>query len=182
MSTNRQRWLLNQFDLQTAKLHIREFTEADVTTDYLGWLNNKHHMRYSNQRFFRHSRDSAISYRKNFDSESSAFLALELRDSDTLVGTATVVASVHHGTADIGILIGPEYVGMHIAHDAVGAIAAQLLADGFRKVTIGTSAANTAMLRVIAGLGFIPDGTKRRQELIDGIETDVDYFALFAET
>jgi RimJ/RimL family protein N-acetyltransferase len=136
-------------------------------------------MRFSNQRFQRHTQDSALEYLSSFDGVEAVFLAVELSDHVQLVGTATVFVADRHGTADIGVMIGSEYSGRGIAREAIRAVTEALVDQEFRKITIGTSAQNIGMLRVIESLGFKPDGMKLRQEIIDGIETDVLYFAKF---
>jgi len=179
MASPDKRWVLGPFSLVTEQLTVRAFTQADIVPEYLGWLNDRQYMRYSNQRFHGHTQTSVMAYLSDFDSARSAFLALELRATRQLAGTATVFASPEHGTADIGILIGSQFQGRGLAREAVGSIADALADQGFRKVTIGTSAKNVGMRRVIEALDFEPDGVKARHELIDGEETDVVYFARF---
>ena len=179
MAKTQSRWLLAPMILTTERLTIRQFTATDVSLAYLRWLNDGEHMRFSNQRFDTHTHDSALEYLSSFKGSESVFLAVELRDHAQLVGTATVFSDYRHGTADIGVMIGSEYSGQGIAREVVCAVAESLDTQGFRKITIGTSAQNVRMLGVIKSLGFKPDGVKLRQEIIDDVETDVLYFAKF---
>jgi RimJ/RimL family protein N-acetyltransferase len=172
-------WLLEPIIVTTERLTVRPFDAADVSATYLSWLNDGEHMRFSNQRFETHTRDSALEYLSSFGGIDSVFLAIELSDHAQLVGTATVFANVNHGTADIGVMIGSEQEGRGFARESVRAIMEALDTQGFRKITIGTSAQNVGMLRVIESLGFHPDGVKLRQEIINGAEVDVLYFARF---
>ena len=172
-------WSLDPIFVATKRLTVRPFETADVSPAYLRWLNDSQHMRFSNQRFQRHTHDSALEYLSSFEGIESVLLAVELRDHAQLVGTATVFSNIHHGTADIGVMIGSEYSGRGIGCEVVRAVAESLNSQEFRKITIGTSAQNIGMLRVIESLGFVPDGVRLRQEIIDGIETDVLYFAKF---
>ena len=172
------RWNLSPIDLRTNRLRIRRFGEADICPRYLGWLNDATHMRYSNQRFFSHSESSAREFLASFALSESQFLALE--SDEGLVGTSTVHLSTHHGVADIGILIGVPYVGRGLGREAIGALAVELIRQGIRKVTIGTSSANFGMQNLLNGLHFIPDGRRPRQEIVDGAEADLVYFARFS--
>ena len=174
-------WSLETMNLTSERLTIRQFTAADVSLAYLRWLNDPEHMRFSNQRFFTHTYDSALEYLSSFKDVYSAFLAVDMREDSQLVGTATVFSDSHHGTADIGVMIGTEHSGHGIACEAIGAIAQSLGNQGFRKITIGTSAQNVRMLRVIESLGFEPDGVRSRHEIINDIETDILYFAKFPQ-
>ncbi len=173
------RWSLAPIIATTERLIVRPFDATDVSPAYLRWLNDGEHMRFSNQRFDAHTHDSALEYLSSFEGVESVFLAVELRDHAQLVGTATVFSDNRHGTADIGVMIGSEYSGQGIAREAICAVAESLATQGFRKITIGTSAQNVRMLCVIESLGFKPDGVKLRQEIIDDVETDVLYFAKF---
>jgi ribosomal-protein-alanine N-acetyltransferase len=181
MAKTQSHWLLKPMILATGRLSLHQFTAADVSLTYLRWLNDPEHMRFSNQRFDTHTHDSALEYISSFQGVDAVFLAVEMRDHSQLVGTATVFSDNHHGTADIGVMIGSEYSGQGFAREAVCAIAESLDTQGFRKITMGTSAQNIRMLRVIESLGFKPDGVKVRQEIIDGVETDILYFAKFAQ-
>ena len=179
MPKNYGQWSLDQINFTTERFTVRPFEISDVSPAYLSWLNNGEHMRCSNQRFATHTHDSALEYLSSFKGIESVLLAVEMRDNSQLVGTATVLSNIHHGTADIGVMIGSEYSRRGIAREVVRAIVEALDIQEFRKITIGTSAQNIGMLRVIESLGFVPDGVKLRQEIIDGIETDLLYFAKF---
>jgi hypothetical protein len=48
------------------KTLLQPFTEDDVSTDYLSWLADPWVMRFSNQRFRLHTRDSAMTYLTSF--------------------------------------------------------------------------------------------------------------------
>jgi RimJ/RimL family protein N-acetyltransferase len=172
------RWTLRPIALQTDRLRIRPFDETDIDARYLGWLNDAAHMQFSNQRFMSHSESTARSFMATFDGCESQFLAIE--HAGTLAGTTTVHLIPEHGVADIGILIGSQYEGKGLGREAIRAIADELVVQGVRKVTIGTSAANLGMIGLMKGLGFAPDGRRSRQELVDGVETDLVYFARFS--
>jgi ribosomal-protein-alanine N-acetyltransferase len=56
------------------------------------------------------------------------------------------------------------------------------LADGgMRKVTAGTLDCNGAMLRLMEKSGMHHEGSRRRQEIVDGREHDILYFARFRD-
>ena len=179
MPKNYGQWSLDRISFTTERLTVRPFEISDVSPAYLTWLNNGEPMRFSNQRVATHTHDSALEYLSSFNGIESVLLAIEMRDNSQLVGTATVFSNIHHGTADIGVMIGSEYSRQGIAREVVCAVTESLDIQEFRKITIGTSAQNIGMLRVIESSGFVPDGVKLRQEIIDGLETDVLYFAKF---
>jgi len=159
------------------KVTLHAFTEADITPAYVGWLNDRELMRYSNQRFRSHSAGSCRDYLASFAGSGNLFMAI--RHAGHLVGTMTVYRAPLHGTADIGLLVGAGGQGQGWGRDAWGTMLAYLLQSGTRKVTGGTLRCNTAMVRIMQGCGMEADGVRVGQELVDGQPQDILYFARF---
>lgn len=162
---------------QTVTLHA--FTEADINSDYVGWLNDRELMKYSNQRFRNHSAASCRDYLASFAGTRNLFMAI--RHEGRLVGTMTVYRAPSHGTADIGLLVGAGGQGRGWGRDAWGTMLDYLLRSGTRKVTGGTLRCNVAMVRIMQACGMQPDGVRQAQELVDGVPQDILYFARFPD-
>lgn len=160
------------------KVSLRPFGPANITPAYVGWLGDRQLMRYSNQRFRSHDTASCQAYLASFEGSGNLFLAIY--HEERMVGTMTVYHTPQHGTADIGLLIGPEGQGLGLGRDAWGTMLDHLLASGVRKVTGGTLRCNGAMVRIMQACGMQPDGVRAGQELVDGEPQDVLYFARFA--
>jgi ribosomal-protein-alanine N-acetyltransferase len=177
--------------LQGRRVRLRPFTAADINDTYLAWLNDPAVVRYSNQRFVRHTRASCERYFASFAEAAGGanlFVSLRVAKPDASergeipVGTLTAYRSLPHGTADVGILLGERAVW----GQGIGLEAWQLLTDwllstpGLRKLTAGTLACNHAMLAVAERSGMQREGLRRAQEVIDGVPTDIVQFARFA--
>ncbi|MBL8287799.1 MAG: GNAT family N-acetyltransferase [Rubrivivax sp.] len=175
--------------LQGARVRLRPFTAADITDTYVSWLNDPEVVRYSNQRFVRHTRASCHRYFEGFAAGSpNLFASLRVAKADASergeipVGTLTAYRSLQHGTADVGILLGERTVW----GQGIGLEAWQLLTDwllttpGLRKVTAGTLACNAAMLAVAERSGMRREGVRVAQEVVAGVPTDIVHFARFA--
>ncbi len=141
--------------LATDRLLIRDFTDSDITGDYLDSLNDQDHMRFSRQRLRRHSRSSCAEYLKSFESTPSFFLAICDRDSGGLVGTISVHVDQESSVADMGLLVFPGSAGSGYGSEAWRGVLDTLL-DGFPivEVTAGTATGNQAMRRIIEGSGM----------------------------
>lgn len=178
--------------LQGRRVRLRPFTAADITDTYVAWLNDPEVVRFSNQRFVQHTRESCARYFAAFADPAASpnlFISLRVAKPDASergeipVGTLTAYRSLPHGTADIGILLGERAAW----GQGIGLEAWQLLTDwllttpGLRKVTAGTLASNAAMLKVAERSGMFREGTRRAQELVDGVATDIVHFARFAD-
>jgi RimJ/RimL family protein N-acetyltransferase len=158
-------------------VQLKPFTTANITPAYLGWLNDRTLMRYSNQRFRTHTMDSCQDYLASFLKSDNLFLAIYF--AEQFVGTMTAYRSVEHQTTDIGLLIGAGQQGKGLGKDAWKSLMSYLLANGTRKVTGGTLRCNTAMLRIMQDCGMQPDGVRIAQELIGDQPQDVLHFAKF---
>ncbi|MFN7724260.1 MAG: GNAT family N-acetyltransferase [Rubrivivax sp.] len=162
-------------------VQLRPFSAADITPAYIGWLNDPETVRFSNQRFVQHTRESCERYYASFAGGANHFLSIRLRADHSAVGTLTAYRSLPHGTVDIGILVGDRRVwGQGIGLDAFKTLADWWSAQpGVRKVTAGTLKLNTGMVRVAERAGLHLEAVRRGQELVDGQAVDMLYFARF---
>lgn len=183
------------------RVRLRPFTAGDIDEVYLGWLNDVAVVRYSNQRFVRHTRASCERYFESFAGSANLFVSLRVIEAaaegaegaegdavagprERAVGTMTAYRALPHGTADVGILLGDRSVW----GQGIGLEAWQLFTDwllgtpGLRKVTAGTLACNRAMLAVAERSGMQREGVRRAQEVVDGVPTDIVHFARFASS
>jgi RimJ/RimL family protein N-acetyltransferase len=163
------------------RVHLTTFTEDDITSDYLGWLNDPVVTRFSNQRFHTHSAESCRSYLRSFTGTSNLFLSVRRIEDDKPIGTMTAYVSPNHGTADLGILIGDRSVwGQGYGQDAWDTLCSHLMVyPRMRKLTCGTLASNEGMIRVAERSGMELECRRRAQELLEGEPIDIFYFARF---
>jgi RimJ/RimL family protein N-acetyltransferase len=165
------------FQLTGQLTTLRPFTHSNITSDYIGWLNNPAVVRYSNQRFLAHNVETCEAYLRSFIQTDNMFLAI-YRESD-FVGTMTAYVSQAHKTADMGIMVGCQSWGQGIGTDAWTTLMRYLFQTGSRKVTGGTLRCNTAMVNIMMKSGMKPDGVRFAQELVNGQPEDILYFAKF---
>ena len=169
--------------LTTPRLQLRPFRLTDITANYLSWLNDPEVTRFSNQRFRQHTAESSAAYTASFNGSSDSFLLLERLEDHAPIGTATVYRNGHHGTADIGLMLGERRCwGQGYGREAWQAVLEALLEEpGLRKVTGGTARPNRAMVKIMEQSGMELEAVRARQELIEGQPVDLLYYARFAE-
>ena len=174
---------LSEVSIVGEKVILRRFAASDIADNYLEWLNDPILMRFSNQRFLCHDRQSSLRYLQSFDDSPNFFLCVLDQAGHRMIGTMTAYLAQQHGTADIGIMIGDKTAkGSGYGFDAWRTLMSWLLdMQGIRKVTAGTLACNAQMLKLIKGSGMQPDGIRRHQEIIDGMPQDIAYFARFRD-
>lgn len=174
--------LENELPLSNKKLVLQTFTKDCLIPEYIDWLNDKEVTKYSNQRFFTHTFESAKKYFDQMLTNPDAhFVAIKNNDSGEILGTATVYFQPYHSTADIGIMIGNKrYWGKGLATDTMELLSNCLINKlKIRKVTAGTLSCNIGMIRALEKSGFKCEATRRNQEVVNGQEQDIVYFAKF---
>lgn len=164
--------------IETDRTTIMNFQKEDITKEYIGWLNNRDLMRYSNQRFITHTELSSLEYVNSFEGTNNVLAKIIEKDSSLLIGTLTCYFDNNHKVADIGLLIGKQSRGF--GSEVFNKITTVLKqTKNVRKITSGTIVRNHAMVRIIENAGLTLECIKPRQEIIDNQETDIHYYALY---
>lgn len=166
-----------------SKVLLRPFEASDITPEYISWLNDPEVVKYSNQRFVRHTEASCRRYLDSFVNTENLFISVRMQNDDVAVGTMTTYVSPQHETADIGIMIGRRSVwGSGVGQDAWNTLLDWLIDQRrIRKVTAGTMRCNQAMIKLMERSGMTLEAVQAKQELLDGIPQDLLYYAKFRE-
>lgn len=174
----------NGFVLQGDKVHLRPFTAPDINESYISWLNDTDVVQFSNQRFLKHDRESCLQYLASFENTKNLFISVRRLSDDHPVGTMTAYVSSHHGTVDVGIMIGDKSVwGCGVGQDAWNTLVNWLLKrDDIRKLTAGTLACNHGMIKLMERSDMHHEGTRTAQEIVNSEMVDILYYAKFSTT
>jgi len=165
-------------------LLITPLSELHLTKRYLGWLNDRQLMKYSEQRHKTHTVESCDSYRKSFDGTPHYFWAIEeVVKGLGHIGNMNAYVDPNNCLADLGILIGESSASnQHYGLEAWIAVCHFLFNEvGIRKVTAGTIALNAPMIRLAKHAGMVNDGVRTRHYICEGQEVDILYFALYKQ-
>lgn len=162
---------------------IRAFRESDINDAYLSWLNNNETMRYSNQRFITHTRNSSLNYINSFVGTSNRFFAVEDSNTSKVIGTMTAYCLEREGVVDLGILLGDKgSAGKGFGKDCWCAMIEWLKnQDNVRKITAGTVSVNKPMLALMRSSKMLEDGRRKKHKIIEGQPVDVLYYAIFPD-
>jgi len=170
-----------EFFLRGDKVLLCPFVTSDIDDSYISWLNDPDVVRFSNQRFLVHDRDSCLRYLASFKGTQNLFMSVRRLSDNGLLGTLTAYVSCHHGTVDVGILIGDKSVwGLGYGQDAWNTLTNWLLGRGdIRKLTAGTLACNYGMIKLMERSGMALEAVRKAQEILDGRPADILYYAKF---
>ena len=94
----------SKFPICHGRVTLRLFKENDIQDNYISWLNDPDVVKYSNQRFRSHTKETSLSFLNSIKNSQAIFLAITDRDTKEVFGTMTVHFSLDHNTADIGIM------------------------------------------------------------------------------
>lgn len=166
------------------KTVLRPFTLDDINETYLGWLNDPEVVRFSNQRFRSHDRETSLRYLETFEASDNLFVCVRRRDDQVQLGTLTAYVAKPHGTVDVGIMIGDKSVwGQGYGQDAWNTLTAWLLSrDDIRKLTAGALACNFGMVKLMQRSGMRLEATRKAQEIVDGQAQDILLYARFSDS
>ena len=119
------------------------------------------------------------------ESDHDYFFALYEKKKKKFIGTVKI-GSVdrYNGTADIGVMIGEKrYWGKRLATDALSATCRYAFTKlKLRKLTGGCFMTNVAMVKCFEKLGFVREGVRRKQNLLDGVYVDHVIYGLLKES
>lgn len=166
------------FPILGSKVKLQLFNVSNINETYLSWLNDKDLMKYSNQRFFLHNFETSLNYLNKFKNSSNIFIAIYVQEN--FVGTMTCYIDDIHSRADIGILIGKDYLSLGIGFDAWSTLVNNLIKCSVRKITAGTLKSNKAMIEIMRKSGMQEDAARLSYEKIEGNLEDIIYFAKYS--
>ncbi len=159
---------------------LQPFREDDITSEFVGWLNNPDVVKFSNQRFINHTLDSSVQYLYTFSGTENLYLSIKDK-SDRLIGSVTAYIASKHGTADMGLMLGNREVwgqgfGLEVWLNLMEYL---FTTEKLRKVTGGTLASNFGMVKIMERSGMHLEATRYKQEIVDGAPEDILYFCKF---
>ncbi|RPI79165.1 MAG: N-acetyltransferase [Desulfobacteraceae bacterium] len=169
-------------EIKTDRLLITPFWEKHLTDTYVAWLNDPEVVRYSQNRFKKHSLESCRQYWKSFEGTSNFFWALEeIQNGYKHIGNLNAYVDPWNQTADVGILIGEKNTwGYGYGLEAFEAVVHFLFSKiKIRKVAAGSMSNNTAMVKIMKRLKMKKDGRRIRQCLFENREVDIVHYAIF---
>lgn len=171
-------------ELRSARLVIVPFQERHLSERYVGWLNDRELMRFSEQRHKVHSFASCRAYWQSFSGTVHYFWAIEeVAEGLGHIGNINAYVDEWNKLADMGIMIGEvQAQGKGLGLEAWQAVIGFLFSGvGLRKISAGAMAENIAMLKLMKRSGMVADGVRKRHYLLDGKEMDILHMALFRE-
>lgn len=175
----------NNLQLDGDKVYLRPLGNADISEQYLRWLNDEQINRYSERRGKNYTLKDLHNY---IDEANTSFNLLQLgifisQDSSHVGNISLRITNIGARVAEVATLIGEtDYWGRGIIVDA----AKTLIHFAFqkiklRKITLGNYSLNRASTFKSKQLGATLEGRFRESALINGEYVDTLEFGLFPD-
>jgi len=165
------------------QLILRPFEPADLSEEYLRWLNDPEVTRYLGVGREPATLESVRRYVEGFrGSDNNLLFAIIDKQTDRHIGNVTL-NHIHrvNGTADTGLMIGDKaFWGKGYAFEAWVLLMEHAFSTmGLRKIIAGAVAGNESSLSVLRRLGFREEGLLREEFFLDGKYLDTVRLGLF---
>lgn len=166
-----------RFPYVSGAVTLDNFTEADISDNYLDSLNDKNHVRHSQQRLIDHSVASCKEYILSEKRSGNLFLAA--RFSGKHVANIGVKVDYVNRLANVSIFVFKSFAGSGFGSVVFSAAVEMCCEAGFfQKIEAGTMASNGAMLTLMKKAGMQEDGVRKNHLLGDGKFEDCVFYAI----
>lgn len=150
---------------------------SDLTI-IVSWLNDKEHMKFSNQRFQNHTMKTQLDYVEKLRRDGNIYLVAYY--GNTLVGTSSVLLNHPPKVAEIGILVSNQLtefgIGTKLMQATIAFVETKL---GIKKIIGGCLSVNTGMKRVFEKCGFQIERISENEEIFESKRVDVYLYSKF---
>jgi len=173
----------SEIDIKGSNIGLHKMSQTLISDSYIGWLNDKELMRFSEQSRKLHTKESCLQYLKGFEGSCNCFWSIHSLSDDKQIGTMTAYIDEESQVADIGILIGDYSArGTGFGKEAFGlAIYYLFNVRNLRKVTGGTVEQNVAMIKIFEHHKMTREGTLRKQQLLNDQPFDIIRYGILKE-
>ncbi len=166
--------------LQGRQIYLRALGPADVSEEYLAWLNDPEVLRYRMARLPT-TRGQLKAWVAGLSPAERLVLSIRLKENDRHVGNISLATfEWTHGSAELAIMIGARDIwGRGIGTEAIDLITGHAFnAMGFHR--LWAESANPSFNKSMAKLGWTHEGTKREAFFVDGKHVAIECWGMLA--
>ena len=166
--------------ISSETLSLVPFGVSHITSDYIGWLNDRVLMKYSEQRHRHHDQSTCHLYLQSMLSAHHYFWAIINCSDNIHIGNITAYLDRPNLTANLAIMIGHSsakgrgfgLAGWQLAME-------HLFKQGIRKVGAGTMSINHPMIAIFQKSGMTTEGVLKDHFIVDNQLCDMILAAKF---
>ncbi|MDE2397494.1 MAG: FemAB family protein [Burkholderiales bacterium] len=169
-------------DVTGSGVELFQIEGSDLPESYLAWLRNRTVNKFLEVRFQDHTMVSLAEFVAACnESRSTLLLGIRRRDEGRYIGNIKLAWDPHHGTGDVGFVIGDRASWRRgFAREAVALMCGiGFERIGLRKIIAGSYEGNEGSIRALEHSGFKPEARLVEHVLFDGRAVDVCLMRLF---
>jgi len=160
------------------KILLLKFEERFITSEYIGWLNNKSLMQFSEQRHNNHTMKTCKNYYRSFSNSDNLLYAILNAKTNEHVGNINAYIDSSNKVADMGIIIGKTGCGYgSLAWKEM--IRVLFLDKRMRKITAGAMKINKPMIKIFLKSGMEYEYTKTKHFIYNEQFIDLAGYSIF---
>jgi len=169
--------------IKSKKIEILRFRKNHITKEYISWLNNKNLLKFSEQKFKKHTKKTCLKYLGSIKKTNNYFLAIQDAENNKHIGNITIYLNKNYRTAEISLLIGsPVHQGRGFGTMAWIMICNFLFKKlKVRKISAGTLVLNKPMLKIFKASNMYYEARRRKHAEINGIQIDLVIYSIFRD-
>ena len=171
---------MKKIEINTKNLKIKNFTKKNINKKYLSWLNDKKLMKYSEQRFQKHTYKSCLSYYNYMKKSKNLFFAIYIKNFYLEhIGNLSIYFDTNNKLADMSIMLGEKkIIGKGYGLEAWNAVLNKLLKlKKINKVTAGTMEQNMRLIRIMKKSKMKKIGYKKSVALFNKKYQNIIYYS-----
>lgn len=162
--------------IEGSQVYLRLLKEADVTMNYVGWLNDTKVNQFLELRHFNHTYDSCIEYVSalKFQKENLLF-GIFCANTDKHIGNVKLgPIDFRYKTAILGLMIGDSsFWGRGVATEAILLVIEFAKHNlGLHKIEAGCYIANIGSKKAFLKAGFKVEGILEKHVVFEGVRHD----------
>lgn len=157
---------------ESKRFLLKPLSELDISTRYIGWMNDPEINRYMETRFERHDFVKILNFVDAQNNNPNVGLwGIFTKETELHIGNIKLgPVNKHHKNADISLLIGEKnYWGIGAASEVIRAVTqfgfSSMMLD---KIEAGCYEENQRSLHAFLKVGYKNEGFLRKHVLIDG--------------
>lgn len=167
--------------LEGRNIFLRPFTMADISSDYLSWLNDPEVNAFSRRRYFQSDKASAQAFFQSLSPKEGLFAICRKSDGKHVgniqFGPIDDISSI----AEIRILVGDRSVwGTGVGTDSIGTLM-KFLFDELKIRRVEANSCNPAFIRCVEKLGWVKEGTLRQRFRAGDKYLDYEYWSILID-
>lgn len=159
-----------KISINTQRLHLRSFSESDVTQSYIDWLNDKMTNRFLESRYKIQDAVSVKEWVKSTNQDSTRCLVGIFKDNQHIGNLTFYEISPQHKCLRVGISIGQVNLrGQGLAAEALRSGLNYAFRDaGYNRVEAGIYEANKASITLFESVGFKQEAVFKKRIFFEG--------------